>query len=335
MSKRYFLGVDVGGTKTHAMVADDRGQVCGFGESGTGNHEGVGYAGLEAALGEAAAEALARAGIAVRDIAGAGFGIGGYDWPSEREPTLRSIGTLGLEAPVEAVNDAIIGLIAGARRGWGVSVVAGTGCNCWGWDPQHRTAHMTGAGGHMGENAGANEVVEQAVIRISRQWSLRGPETRLTEAFIELTGAQSLEDLIEGLIMGRYSLDARAAPLVFQVAEAGDPAAREVVAWAGEELADLACGVIRQLRFEALEFEVVMVGSLYNGGPLMIEPMRRAIQRLAPGASLVRLEAPPVVGAVLLGIEQAGVQPAGLREPLIRSALSYAKNSQRVASFGN
>jgi len=119
---RYFLGVDVGATKTHALIAEENGQVCGFGEAGPGNHEGVGYDGLAAALRTATEQALARAGLSIAQIAGAGFGVAGYDWPSEREPTLRAIRTLGLNVPFEAVNDTIIGLLAGAPDGWGIAV---------------------------------------------------------------------------------------------------------------------------------------------------------------------------------------------------------------------
>jgi N-acetylglucosamine kinase-like BadF-type ATPase len=320
MQTRYYLGVDVGGTKTHAMLADDDCRVVGFGEAGPGNHEGVGYPGLEAAMAQAVGQALLQAGIAPRQIAGAGFGVGGYDWPSEREPTLRSIAALGIDAPLELVNDAMLGLIAGARQGWGIAVVAGTGCNCWGWDAEHRTAHMTGAGGWMGEAAGAGELVQEAVARISRFWSHRGPPTRLVEAFVASTGARDLDDLIEGLVMQRYTLDTSAAPLVFQVAAAGDPMACEVITWAGEALADLANGVIRQLRFADQPFEVILVGSLYNGGDLMIRPMRQAILRLAPHAELVKLEAPPVVGGVLLGMQQAGLDTTDRRAALIAAA---------------
>ena len=78
----------------------------------------------------------------------------------------------------------------------------------------------------------------------------------------------------------------------------------------------MANGVIRQLDFEPLEFEVVLVGSLYDGGSLLIEPMRETIQAVAPGARLVRLSAPPVIGGVLLGMEQAGVNGATVRERL-------------------
>jgi hypothetical protein len=86
---------------------------------------------------------------------------------------------------------------------------------------------------------------------------------------------------------------------------------------AGCELGKLANGVIRQLGFQKLEFEVALVGSLYDGNPLLIETMRATIHSIAPGAKLVRLTVPPVVGAVLLGMEQAGLSPDGrVRENL-------------------
>ena len=44
---KYFLGVDIGGTKSHALIADESGQVVGFGRAGAGNWEGVGYDGLQ------------------------------------------------------------------------------------------------------------------------------------------------------------------------------------------------------------------------------------------------------------------------------------------------
>jgi hypothetical protein len=78
------------------------------------------------------------------------------------------------------------------------------------------------------------------------------------------------------------------------------------VRWAGRELGKLANGVIRQLGFQELEFDVVLVGSMYDGNPLLIETMQDTIHAIAPGARLVRLTVPPVVGAVILGMEQAG-----------------------------
>ncbi len=181
----YFVGIDVGATKTHALIADDTGRAVGFGEAGPGNHESVGYPGLVEALGLATTRALANAGLARGDMAGAGFGVAGYDWPDEREATLAAIATLGLSAPVGAVNDTLIGLLAGSEAGWGVAVVSGTGCNCCGWDrTRQRQGQVTGGGQMMGEAAGAGEVVMRAVRAVAYAWSQRGPATQLTQALI-------------------------------------------------------------------------------------------------------------------------------------------------------
>lgn len=322
MSAACFLGVDVGGTKTHALIADETGRALGLGESGPGNHELVGYEGLAGALRQAVERALAAAGLDAGRISGAGFGVAGYDWPSERPATLAAIATLGLACPLEVVNDALIGLLAGSPQGWGVAVVSGTGSNARGWDRQHvREGMVTSAGLLMGEGAGASELVGKAVQVVAQAWTRRGPATRLSAAFVAQVGARDTADLLEGLLDGRYALGSVDAPLVFQVAAAGDEVALGLLEWAGCELGELANCVIRQLEFQDLEFDVVQVGSLYKASPLLGEAMCRSVHALAPGARLVRLAAPPVTGAVYLGMRQAGLQPsAHVRRTLERTA---------------
>lgn len=320
--KGYFLGIDIGSTNSHALIADEHGNALGFGQGGPGNHEVVGYQGLEAVLSDITQQAMDAAGIHKGQLSGAGFGVSGYDWPAERARTLQAVETLNLQAPVEIVNDTLIGLIAGARHGWGVAVVAGTGENCWGRDREGRVGRVTGCGFAMGEYGGAYSVVVKAIQAVSASWSKRGPDTALTQAFLEMTAAQTPKQLLEGLILERYDLDAEAARLVFQVAESGDEVAIQIIKWAGKELGGLANGVIRQLRFEELSFEVVMVGRLFDGGQLLIDPFRNTIHTLAPKAQLVKLNTPPVVGGVLLGMEKVGVEIDAVRKNLIASGRS-------------
>lgn len=158
--------------------------------------------------------------------------------------------------------------------------------------------------------AGTSDLIARALQAVAHQWTRRGPPTRLTQTFVEYTGAAGLEDLLDGLVNNRLSLDGEAAPLVFRVARSGDPVAIDVIRWAGCELGELACCVIRQMGFEQLEFELVLMGSMFAGGPMLIEPMRRLILEQAPRARLQRLLVPPVVGAVLLAMEAAGLPPS-------------------------
>ncbi len=316
----YYLGVDIGATKSHALIADETGQAVGFGAGGPGNYEGVGWDGLRITLQLITQKVLDTARIKRDQIKGAGFGVAGYDWPSEREPTLAAIDGLGLICPVEAVNDAIIGLLAGSSQGRGVAIIAGTGENCWGVDRNRRYGRMTGNSLLMDEYGGAQTMVFKALHAVARQWGQRGPVTELSRVFVQYSGASSLDDLLEGLGTARYQLSAEVAPLIFQVAEAGDPVAIDVIRWAALGLADMVNGVVRQLSFEEQEFEVVLIGGVFKGGPLILEPMKTAIQEVAPRARFVHLKAPPVVGGVLLGMEQAGFDGFALREELIASA---------------
>lgn len=318
---QYFLGVDIGGTKSHALVADETGRALGLGTGGAGNYEVVGYPGLAATLNAITDQALSMAGVSKSQLAGAGFGIAGYDWPSQREPTSQILQTLGLCAPYEFVNDTTIGLIAGATQGWGVAVVSGTGCNCRGRNRQGQEGRVIGCGSRFAEHGGASELVDKAIEAIALDWTKRGPATRLTEAFVRLTGATDVVNLLEGVYLERYRVSASAAPVVMRVAAEGDKVAQELIRWAGQELGSLAIGVIRQLGMEQLEFEVVLIGSMFKGCPALTEAMAAAVHAVAAQARLVRLTAPPVVGGVLLGMEQAGLEAARMRRTLIDSAI--------------
>jgi N-acetylglucosamine kinase-like BadF-type ATPase len=331
--KKYYLGIDVGGTKSHALICDEYGNVAGFGSAGPGNHEVVGYEGLTSVLQEITQKALKDAGIPISGIDGAGLGIGGYDWPSERPPTLEAVNTLQLQAPYEVVNDALIGLIAGSPRGWGIALVAGTGCNCWGWDPDHNVGHVSGGGLSFGECCGAADLVKLAIQAISAQWSMRGPATGLSSAFVDLVGARDVSDLLEGLCLGYYQVGGEAAPLVFQVAGDGDAIARVLVEQTGQYLGELACGVIHQLSFEHREFDLVLIGGLLEAGELLIKPLHTTVLSLSKGANFILLEAPAVTGGAMLGMQLRGIDPTPIREKLIESVRGYFHQASYTGSI--
>ena len=235
---RYFLGIDIGGTKSHALIADESGQVVGFGTGAAGNHEVVGYDGSART-----ADRNHRPG-AGRRRHHAGTDSRGRIWCGRLRLALGITPNLGrhrrAELPaqaagkIEVVNDTIIGLVAGAEAGWGVALVAGTSNNCWGWDAQHRIGRVTGNGTMFGEHGGAGELVMKALAAVVAAWTRRGPATAFTDTFVRLCGATSDADLLEGLSQGWYEIDAAAAPLVFETAQAGDAVAHEVILWTAQ-----------------------------------------------------------------------------------------------------
>jgi N-acetylglucosamine kinase-like BadF-type ATPase len=323
----YFLGADLGGTKTHIMIADKDGRVVGFGEGGPGNHEGIGYELMTANLTEATAAAFRSAGLRRDQITGSGFGVAGYDWPIEKEPTLNIIGTLGLSGPVELVNDVELGILSGSPRLWGIAVVSGTGCNCRGLDAtRSRFGRVTGGGIECGEGAGAGELMFKTCSALGKAWTGAGPSTALAEAFCRSRGVKDLFELLQGIICQTIFLDAADAPLVFEVAKTGDAVAMDIIRWAGRELGEMTNAVIHQLDFEAVDFDLVCIGGMFDGSPLLTEEMKKVVLAKAPRANFIRTSEPPVLGAVLLGMEAVGIKPGlEVRSRLIESLSLFHK----------
>ena len=317
----YYLGADLGGTKTHIMISDENGRIVGFGEAGPGNHESVGYEGFQKNLHLATKNALEKAGLSANEITGSGFGVAGYDWPIEFKPTMDIIATLSLSGQIELVNDADLGLLAGSPRMWGVAVVSGTGCNCRGWDESHtHFGRVTGGGVDFGENAGAAELMVRTGQALGHAWTGRGPATALSEAFCKHYGVKDLGELLQNCICHTIELTAADAPLVFEVARTGDAVANDLVRWAGQELGEMACSVIRQLHFEQVDFDLVQIGGMWSGSPILTEEMSQVVHAIAPRAHIIRTYEPPVIGAVLLGMQAAGCKPSlEVRQNLIES----------------
>lgn len=322
---RYFLGIDVGSSKTHALIVDETGQCVGFGKSGGGNHQGVGYDGFFNVIAESLNGAMEKSGVDKAHIAGAGFGVAGYDFPSDREPHLCEIARLGLSCLVEIVNDGVNGLLAGATRGVGVNVTAGSSNNCRGRNKDRKEGRIVGNGPLFGENGGAIEIVQYGLQKVNHAWIKRIPPTVLTQIYLNATGAEDEMDLMEGLSNEQYHLFPFIAVEIIQAARDGDVAAQDVVRWAGEELGWLAVSVARQIGMEKEEVEVIQSGSVFEAGEIITNPMKGIVLKHCPRAKLKRLDGAPVVGAVILGMESAGFDGYAVRDEMVKTAKEIIK----------
>jgi N-acetylglucosamine kinase-like BadF-type ATPase len=322
-SKNYLLGIDTGTSKTHAMLSTCSGEVMGFGESGCGNYEVVGFDGFKDTMREATEQALNMAGINQGQIISMGLGISGYDWPSEAPLMTAAIRALEIECDYQFENDVTIGLIAGSSEGWGVAVDAGTGNNVRGRDLQGRIGRITGNSVYCGEIGGGGEMVWLAQIAVTQAWSLRGPKTQLTQAFMDFAEVESEFELIEGLATEQIQLPPNLAEEIFRLAAQGDPVAGEIITTSAYELGLNVNAVIQQLDLQQHDFDLVLIGSIFKAGEAYLRPFRQTVHGFAPGANLVRLSVPPVVGAVLLAAEVVRIPLHDIREPLVDSVRHF------------
>lgn len=316
---RYFLGVDVGNTKSHALICDEKGYATGFGIGSKGNHESIGEEAFKELIHDIVTQAITSAGISERDLAAAGFGIAGYNWSEDLPMLNRVIESLGLSVPYGVMNDAGPGLFAGSSDGCGVSVVAGTGANARGRNRQGKLARLTGHEILFGEVGGGGALARHVIGEISKAWSLRGKPTVLSEMFVEAFGATDVMDMLAGLTRDRYSIKADLALTVFQAAREGDVVALESIRWLGEGLGDMACGIIRQLGVENEGFTVVLSGNIFKGSPVIQKALSKVVLDLAPRASFLHITAPPVTCSVMFAMAQVEADYVAVRQRIIET----------------
>ncbi|HEV8652936.1 MAG TPA: BadF/BadG/BcrA/BcrD ATPase family protein [Actinomycetes bacterium] len=150
---RLVLGVDGGGSKTHALVADERGETLGFASSGRSNWEDTSIDLARLALEEAITGALAVAGAEPGGLAASAFGLAGLDWDDDRPMLAGLVDPLGLGGPRKLDNDSFIALRAGTAHPFGVVVIAGTGTVAAGRDAAGRTFRTLGLHPMYGDSA--------------------------------------------------------------------------------------------------------------------------------------------------------------------------------------
>jgi N-acetylglucosamine kinase-like BadF-type ATPase len=326
---RAVLGVDGGGSKTHALVADERGEVLGFASSGRSNWEDTGLEAAGAALAEATGGALAAAQVPPGALAASAFGLAGLDWDPDRPMLGALLDPLGLAGPRRLENDSFIALRAGASRPFGVVVIAGTGHVAAGRDPAGRTVRTLGLGPMYGDFGSATDVAEEAVRAVGggANHTGRGPATSLSRLLPPLAGCASAEQLLQRLSRGLVPLP-EAAPLVLQEAEAGDPACRQIVLHASASLGESAAVVARRLGLGGQRFELVMAGGLFRSRNRLLEgTLVDTLHREAPLAVPVHLTCKPVVGAALDALDLAGLPT----DPEVRDRLVASSEGLAVA----
>jgi N-acetylglucosamine kinase-like BadF-type ATPase len=322
---RLVLGVDGGGSKTHALVADERGEVIGFASSGRSNWEDTGLEAAGAALTEAVTGALASARVEPAALAASAFGLAGLDWDSDRPILGALLDPLGLGGPRRLDNDSLIALRAGTSRPVGVVVIAGTGHVAAGRNAAGRTFRTFGLGPMYGDFGSATDVAEEAVRAVADAWTGRGPQTTLSRLLPPLAGCASPEQLLQGLSRGLVPLPA-SAPLVLQEAETGDAACRAIVLRAGVALGESAAVVARRLGLRHESFETVMAGGLFSSRNQLLETtLADILHQVAPRATPVHLTCKPVVGAAVEALDLAGVHPGPeVRDRLVASSRGLA-----------
>lgn len=302
MLQPYVLGVDGGGTKTVACVAQRQsaGLVeCGRGSAGSSNLVAADSAAALEELGRAIREACSQAQCAVGQLDAACLALAGSDRPVVREQIQLWAQGMGLHR-VQLVHDAAPILAAGTPGNWGIALISGTGSFAFGRDVQGQVARAGGWGAMLGDEGSGYWLAREALRAVTRQLDGRGPVTALTECLLAALQVQEPRELpLRVAAMSRGQL-AALAPQVVALADRGDAVARELTESAAGELAKLVMCLAERLGWTSHEFPLALSGGLLLNHPQFVGQLQLGLERHAVVPSAIQLVSDPVQGALVL-----------------------------------
>jgi N-acetylglucosamine kinase-like BadF-type ATPase len=305
------LAVDGGASKTHLALVGADGALLALAHGPLSSPHQIGVDGCVELLDRLRAEAAQTAGLPERDgVAVAQVMLAGADLPLEETALHDALAQRGWTQGVTVANDTFAVLRAGTERKWGVALVCGTGINCVGVAPDGTTTRFHALGAITGDWGGGWDVGLAGLSAAVRSQDGRGPRTELETAVPEHFGLDTPLRVAEAIHLGelpRWRV-AELAPIVLAAAR-GDVAAAGIADRLVAEAADLVRVALDRLGATDEPIDIVLGGGLFRDERLTAR-IARELGQLARQANLVVVDAPPIVGAVLLGLDRLGADPA-------------------------
>jgi N-acetylglucosamine kinase-like BadF-type ATPase len=296
----HVLGIDVGGSKTVCLLADELGTVQAEVRGPGANLQAAGELQVEKIVHRVMEEALAnRERPAVVCV-----GIAGVDRDDDARVMSAIMHRISRGARVIVVNDALIALVAAAGESPGIVIVAGTGSIAYGRNARGMAARAGGWGHMIGDEGSGYWIGRQALAAAVREVDGRGPRTALTDDVLAHFGVPDAAGLVS-IVYNREVPRANVAtlgPIVQGARDRGDAVATQILEHAADELSLAAASVAARLEMRGEAFPFVLAGSMFRVVPSLEGDLRKRLVEVAPRAEVQPLEAEPALGAVALAL---------------------------------
>lgn len=327
MTVKYVLGLDQGGSKTHAVVADMEGNILGIGCGAGACHSVIGLEAATAAIYDASMQAMSAAGVTAEQIDVVGAGLTGVDWPHETQLLRQAVSdTLSIpQEKIVVVNDCLIALRAGTSKPSGCILCAGSGLNCAVRHPDGREYTF----GFYIEDAcqGGSALGMRTLRAVFDAEAGLCAETALTEKVLRHMACGNVDEMLFKHVTCGLGPDRilRLPPVLEEAALEGDEVAKGILRVYARDIARYVVVGLRRFDMLNLDMEVVLSGSIFKcRAPELIDTVTDVILSNAPNATILESIYEPVIGAMLLALDHIeGADRALIQEHIERDAKRF------------
>ncbi len=297
-----YLGIDAGGTRTTCAISNGQ-KIVARSSAATIKIKKVGADAAFAALSEAISMALKAAEARPAQIVSSCVGVAGASIPEVVEWTTRSMRQL-LPGSLRVVLDTDIAHEAAFDDGVGVLVIAGTGSNVYGKN-EHGTVARAGGWGPMISDEGSGYWIGRRAVTAAMRAFDSGENTALLSKIMEGWRVATRDALVSIANTTPPPDFSALVPQVLDCAEEGDALAKEVLASAGTELAQLAKIVIRRLWFTRGRPKVAVCGGVFTNSMIVRQIFFNSLRAEWPEIQINPEPVDPILGAISRAIKEA------------------------------
>jgi N-acetylmuramic acid 6-phosphate etherase len=314
----FTLGIEGGGTRTTALLADARGREIRRAEFGPGN--------VRLLDDRALVRLLRRVAKQFEKPDAIGLGLAGARNETDRQRVRAAVAKVWKKTPCHVTHDLEVALMVGralraCRGGLGqpaipaVLVLSGTGSCCFGMAADGRMAKMGGWGHVLGDKGSGFEIGLRGLKAVVFYFDRDGTWSRLGERLLAATNCNEPDDLIDWASGADKDAMAALAPEVFAAAKARDRIARDVLAGAAGMLAKDAATCAGKLAKKNSPVDFVLSGGVLRNQPAFARKVATEIKSRWPKAKVSTQKHDDVLGAIALArdlVSSLNPQPSTL-----------------------
>lgn len=302
--KKFYLGVEGGGTKSTAILVNEKNVILGQRKGRSISYHSVGEQTVKTNISSLIGPLLKKArGGKIRIV----FGLAGLNTPKEEtlyKKIIRSVLPRG--CAFDAVNDAKIALESRCPNVKDrILVISGTGSSVYG-ESGKKSAKTIGWDYLLADEGSGYQFGLQASRAVIQAWDGRGQKTVLQKLLLKTMKVKNVEELLAKIyndIINKQKSPkyyfASLAPLIDQAIESNDQVALRIRKEASQELVKGVWAVAHRLQIAKKNFGLGFIGSTWNM-PGFQGQFKKEVKKQFPKVWFSNIDEPGVWGAILL-----------------------------------
>jgi N-acetylglucosamine kinase-like BadF-type ATPase len=310
-SAQFVVGIDGGGTKTAAVIADLKGNVLARHIAGPANFKVIGVGSASQTIFALIKKCCTSAGCTPGNIRATVIGLAGAGRPDDKKKIANGIRKFAASKKVKLKNigiesDARIALEGAFKGGPGIVVIVGTGSIVFGKDVKGNIRRAGGWGRILGDDGSGYSIGREGLRAVCRE-NDQGTQTGvLANMVVKKFRLRSSSDIITAVHENDFDI-ASAAPIVCAAADEGDSAALDIIQRAAHDVTELLRAVMMMYDQGAdgsprQKILLSVIGGLLENETSLARALWKQITNSFASIEIIQPLSPPEYGAVLMAL---------------------------------